>query len=269
LLDEPFHQLVAAAAVDRRAFLVTGDSNGKKVPRPAATVMLVREEARGLAVYMARRSSQSSFVPDAYVFPGGGVDAADRAPELLARLIVPAAPPGPEFAIAALRELFEEAGILIASDAAGRRSVFDAARLAALRAERTAGVPFAALLEREELYLDTRDLIHYSNWITPQSEPLRFDVHFYLAAAPLDQVASVDAIEVHDGGWFAPDEALERAERGELTIIFPTRKHLERLAGFATLDALLAHARARAVAPIMPYQRDDGEFDFPPGDDRW
>jgi 8-oxo-dGTP pyrophosphatase MutT (NUDIX family) len=238
------------------------------VPRPAATVMLVREEERGLSVYMARRSSRSSFVPDAYVFPGGGVDAADRSPELLARLNGEAAP-GPEFAIAALRELFEEAGILIASDFAGRRTALGADRLEALRAARNAGQPFDALLERERLYLDARDLIHYSNWITPVSEPLRFDVHFYLAAAPLDQVASVDAVEVHDGAWFAPGEALERAARGELSIIFPTRMHLERLAAFSTLEDLFAHARARVVAPVMPYQREDGIFDFSPGSESW
>ncbi len=243
--------------------------SGVGSPRPAATVMLVREEAGGLAVFMARRSSQSSFVPDAYVFPGGGVDAADREPELLARLVGPPVRPAPEFAIAALRELFEEAGVLIASDAEGRPAALDPSRLAALRAERHAGVPLAALLERERLYLNGGELTHYSNWITPLSEPRRFDVHFYLAPAPLDQFASVDAVEVHDGAWFAPREALDRAERGELTIIFPTRKHLERLAAFSSLEALLAHGRARAVGPVMPYERDDGVFDFAAGTEAW
>jgi len=138
-----------------------------------------------------------------------------------------------------------------------------------MQAERNAGRPFDALLERERLYLDARDLVHYSNWITPVSEPLRFDVHFYLAAAPPGQVASVDAVEVHDGQWFAPGEALERAGRGELSIIFPTRMHLERLAAFSTLDDLFAHARARVVTPVMPYQRDDGIFDFSPGTESW
>ena len=242
---------------------------GAEFPRPAATVMLVREGAGGLEVFMARRSRRSSFVPDAYVFPGGGVDAADREPELLARLVGRPVLPSPEFAIAALRELFEEAGVLIASDAAGRPAALDPARLSALRAERHAGTPLVALLEREELYLNGRELTHYSNWITPLSEPKRFDVHFYLAPAPHGQSASVDAVEVHDGEWFAPGEALERAERGELTIIFPTRKHLERLAVFSSLEPLLAHARARAVAPVMPYERDDGEFDFALGTEAW
>jgi 8-oxo-dGTP pyrophosphatase MutT (NUDIX family) len=237
-------------------------------PRPAATVMLVREGEQGLSVYMARRSGRSSFVPDAYVFPGGGVDEADRSPELLSRLNGEAAP-APEFAIAALRELFEEAGILIASDFAGRPAALGADKLGALRAERHAGRPLDALLERERLYLDARDLIHYSNWITPLSEPLRFDVHFYLAPAPHGQVASVDAVEVHDGQWLAPSEALERARRGELTIIFPTRMHLERLAAFSTLEDLFAHARGRVVTPVMPYQRDDGIFDFAPGTENW
>lgn len=243
--------------------------SGAQFPRPAATVMLVREDARGLEVFMARRSSRSSFVPDAYVFPGGGVDAADRGPDLRARLVGGPVRPAPEFAIAALRELFEEAGVLIASDAAGRPAALDPARLAALRAERHAGTPLATLLEREQLFLNGNELTHYSNWITPLSEPRRFDVHFYLAPAPLDQSASVDAIEVHDGAWFAPYDALERAERGELTIIFPTRKHLERLAAFSTLDALLAHARTRAIGPVMPYERDDGKFDFAAGTEAW
>jgi recombination protein RecT len=232
--------------------------------------MLVRERpGEGLSVYMTRRSKHSRFVPDAYVFPGGTVDPGDRRLESVARLY--GAPQGcdPALAVAALRELLEEAGVLIGCGAAGRQARPSAGLCAQLRRELAAGIDFAGLLARHELFLDARELAYYSNWITPPSEPLRFDVHFFVGRAPRDQEPAADALEVHDGRWFAPGEALARADRAELTIVFPTRKHLERLASFASVDELFARARERRVFPVRPYQRDDGEFDFPAGQERW
>lgn len=232
--------------------------------------MLVREAGPGeIAVYMTRRSGQSRFVPDAYVFPGGAVDIADSSDRLHARLLGKNIRPGREFAAAALRELFEEAGVLIAAAPDGTPARFRTEQLSALRAELAGGADFADLLTRENLSLDARDLVYYSNWITPLSEPLRFDVHFFLAPAPHGQIASADAVEVHDGRWFTPREALEQADRDELRVIFPTRKHLERLAEYSTLEALFAHARKREPRAIMPYQRDDGEFDLGAGSEAW
>jgi len=224
--------------------------------------MLVRRrEPEGLLVYLTRRSSQSRFMPDAFVFPGGAVDSADRSAGALARLHGTVAGSAPEFAIAALRELFEEAGVLIACNQAGRAAILEAEHLGALRAELAQGMSFAALLAREGLALDARELIYYSNWITPLAQPVRFDTHFFVARAPEGQIAVADALEVHDGAWFAPREALQAAARDELSIMFPTRKHLERLAEYDSLDAFLSHARERTIAAITPHIR-DGNIEF-------
>lgn len=226
------------------------------VPRPAATVMLLRPATPGVGVYLIRRSSRSRFMPDAYVFPGGAVDAADGDP--------PAA-----FAVAALRELFEEAGILLARTAAGTACALEGAQLEALRAQALEGTPIAALLERHGLQLDTAALTYYSNWITPQSEPIRFDAHFFIARAPQGQTALADANEVHDGIWIAAAEALARADRNELVVRFPTRKHLERLARFDDVDDFLAHARSRTIVPVMPFEDGTDAFGLPGGADAW
>ncbi len=232
--------------------------------------MLVRDRPNsGFAVYMTRRSARSRFVPDAYVFPGGTVDAADRLAASLSRLVGTVPGCEPEYVVAAVRELLEEAGVLIACAANGTPAALTAQLRAQLRTELTGGADFAESLERRELFVDARELTYYSNWITPESEPLRFDVHFFVARAPHGQEPVADAIEVHDGRWLEPADALARAQSGELSIIFPTRAHLERLAAFASVDELLVQARGRRIAPVLSYQRDDGEFDVQPGHEAW
>jgi 8-oxo-dGTP pyrophosphatase MutT (NUDIX family) len=226
------------------------------VPRPAATVMLLRPAESGAFVYLIRRSSRSRFMPDAYVFPGGAVDAADGIP--------PQA-----YAVAALRELFEEAGVLLVRRVDGLPVTLEADDLAEMRARATAGSALGALLEERGLRLDLDALTYYSNWITPESEPIRFDAHFFVARAPLGQTALADAFEVHDGLWITAAEAIARADRDELAIRFPTRKHLERLAQCPDVDAFIAHARARTVAPVMPYDDGTDTFGLPDDPDAW
>ncbi len=198
-------------------------------------------------------------MPDAFVFPGGAVDAAD---EILARSAGVR-----DFAVAALRELFEEAGILLARDATGEPIRIDAPALAALRRELLAGASLATLLERRAFALDFGALAYYSNWITPASEPIRFDAHFFIARAPARQIAEAEDIEVHDGVWLSPADAIAAADRGELHLRFPTRKHLERLARFANLASLFEHARARTISPVAPVEREDGTYVF--DDEAW
>jgi 8-oxo-dGTP pyrophosphatase MutT (NUDIX family) len=224
--------------------------------------MLLRPQPEGLGVYLTRRSPQSRFMPDAFVFPGGRVEPADAAIASGPRVRGRAGDVASDLAVAAVRELFEEAGILLARGPRDTALAYDGATLDALRAELHRGVSFATLLDDLDLTLDLSALAHYSNWITPTSEPIRFDAHFFMAQVPADQVAAADAIEVHDGIWLTPRDALDRADRNEMSIRFPTRKHLERLARFADLDAALAHARTRRVAPVLPEERDDGTFDF-------
>ena len=245
-------------------------SNPPVIPRPAATVILVRpREGGGVLVYMTRRSSSARFMPGAYVFPGGAVDAEDRSAAMRARLRGTVEGIGDEFAVAALRELFEEAGVLIACDGEGRAVSLAPERLAALRDEYSNGTPFAALMEREGLFLDARELAYYSNWITPIAEPLRFDTHFFIATAPAGQIASADAAEVHDGIWIEPFVSLARAGTSEMSIPFPTRKHLERLTQFDDVATLFAHARGRRVAAITPVIGRDGERELITGAEVW
>ncbi len=233
--------------------------------------MLVRQRAGdGLDVYLTRRSSRSRFMPDAYVFPGGRVDDADRSPAARERLLGDVSGIAPEFAIAALRELFEEAGVLIAADRRGAPAVPSDEDLREMRAALNAGALLTDLLERRDLVLDARRLAYYSNWVTPEFEPIRFDTHFFIARAPRGQTAEADAVEVHDGRWFAPTEALERAKNGEMNVQFPTRAHLERIAAHDTVESLFGHARSRRIVPVVPIRDSPGEMPrFVPGTENW
>ncbi len=232
--------------------------------------MLVRDGQQGLAVYLTRRSNSSRFMPGAYVFPGGAVEAGDAEQAMLARLHGTAGNAPAPVVVAALRELLEEAGILfVVRQPQGSRTAVDERLASSLRARMSAKVPFATLLTEHELALDATQLAHYSNWITPPSQKIRFDTHFFLARAPDDQVPSADAVEVHDGTWFSPADALRRAERGDLSIIFPTRKHLERLARFDRVEPLLAHARERRIVITRPFEGAAGDIGLTGEDDAW
>jgi recombination protein RecT len=232
--------------------------------------MLVRESTHsGIEVYMARRSSRSAFMPDAYVFPGGAVDADDASESTLARLDEAPAGVEPEFAVAAIRELFEEAGIFLGLREDGAPVESDE-----LTRTRTAlasgGLSFGAALERNGWRLCGNALTYYSRWITPPAElSRRFDARFFVAQAPQGQAAAADAVEMHDGLWIRAAEALARGERGEWTLVFPTLRHLERLTVFTSLDDLEAHARTRRPVPIMPEVARDGVISLPPELQAW
>lgn len=201
--------------------------------RPASTVILVRDTAAGgVEVFMLRRSAQSAFAPNVYVFPGGTVDACDRdagsriAPHELGRLFRMQSPPSLDLqaslVAAARRELHEEAGV----------SLEDAGPL--------------------ELF---------SHWITPLSVTPRYDVYFFVAPMPAGQSAVADAAETHDGVWIAPVDALD-ASAG-LRIIYPTRKHLERIAQFDNVGSLLAFARTKPISTVLARGSESEGFDLP------
>lgn len=255
------------AAEAKTTFLVENVIGAPKPARAASTVMLVRDGAQGIEVLLTRRSSKSSFVPDAYVFPGGAVDAADGTPEMTA--LLNARLRAPAFTVAAVRELFEEAGILLVVTEDGARAALDAARLREMRAALLGGVSFAGLLRQARLRVDAANVLPYSNWITPLEEPKRFDTHFFAALAPGDQIAEADGSEVHDGRWFEPAAALARAQAGELSIIFPTRKHLERIAAHSGASSFLAAARSRAIKPVLAVSLGGNEFGLPADAGEW
>ena len=235
-------------------------------PREAATVMLVRD-APALEVFMLRRTLAAEFMGGAHVFPGGAVDAGDRAPGLLDRCRGPDDSTastqlglhagGIGFWVAAIRESFEEAGVLLARSAAtGRLVDLDepgaAARLETARREVGRGErPFVDVVVGEDLLLDTGALHLFSHWITPLGAPRRYDTWFFVAAAPEGHAYLHDDSETVASVWIRPADALAGAEQGELEIIFPTMRNLEQLARFATarelLDAVTA-SEPRVVA---------------------
>jgi recombination protein RecT len=216
--------------------------------RDAATVMTVRDTREGLEVFMVRRNAGAVFLPDRYVFPGGRVDDADRDVAAHARLRGSAGDVDPAYAITAARETFEEIGLLFADRPVEVDALADARR-AMLAGE----ITFGDVLERFGVAIDASQLAYFSRWVTPKAElARRFDTRFFVARAPQDQIAEADASEVTDGRWFRPADALEANIRGEINLIFPTIKHLERIAPFATADELLAFARTKTIVPVTP-----------------
>jgi 8-oxo-dGTP pyrophosphatase MutT (NUDIX family) len=197
-------------------------------------------------------------LPKYYVFPGGAVDALDgEGARTLMRGSAGACDPA--FAFAAARETFEECGLLFAD----RR--LEVPELVEARRDLLAGkTPFGELLRRLDVVVDAGAMRYFSRWITPPGEVRRFDARFFVARAPQEQVAEADAIEVHDGRWLAPHAALAAYERGEIQLIFPTIKHLERLAAFSTIDALFAFAETKPIVPVAPRVSGDRLFSIAP-----
>ena len=221
--------------------------------RDAATVLLLRERASGLEVFLVRRNTVVDFMAGAHVFPGGKVDAADSEPGLLQRLRGAREPStAPELYVAAIRETFEEAGVLLSGDF--RAAGLDDARLAVAR-----GDSFASVLEQLGAKLDAGLLAPWARWVTPAVSPKRFDARFFLAAAPVEQLARHDDYETTASVWMEPLEALEHVQRGEMMIAPATYKCLAVLATYRTVAEAFAAARAappRAWCPVV--RNEDG-----------
>jgi 8-oxo-dGTP pyrophosphatase MutT (NUDIX family) len=228
--------------------------------------MLVRDGPAGLEVFMLRRNLASVFVAGAYVFPGGAVDDADRHADLesvcsgrtdaAASALLGIDRGGLAFWAAAIRECFEEAGVLLAHPMGGDGSVISladpsvAARYDTYRADVYAGrLRLVELCRQAQLHL-AADRIHYfSHWITPVGAPRRYDTRFFVAAAPPEQTPLHDDQETIANLWLRPADALARFETGELDLIFPTIKNLEAIGRFAGTGDLLAAAAAAEAHP--------------------
>jgi 8-oxo-dGTP pyrophosphatase MutT (NUDIX family) len=232
--------------------------------KPASTVVLARDGVNGLEVFLVQRHGSMGFMGGMHVFPGGKVCDADSSPRAHARFADIARAPTHEIwgddvtreqalarAVAALRETFEEAGVLVcAADAR-----FQTQRADELRAALHAGADFAALLEGAGIALELAQLQPLSRWITPAGERTRFDTSFYVARAPFGQQAEHDRKESVAADWFTPDGALEANQTGRIRLAPPTALTLEQLRDCLTVDAALARAASRRPPTVLPIIR--------------
>ncbi len=212
-------------------------------PRPAATVLLLRDGPQGPEVLMTRRSATASFAPGAYVFPGGGVDVLDAASHAQARRRPGQSDLHLTQAIAAIRESFEELGVLLARRADGTPPTpQDVSAL-----DRKAA--FAAQCASHDLVLAADEVFVLAHWVTDRDLPRRFDVPFLVARMPPGQTPEADESEQFEPLWVRPADALERHAAGSFFIIFPTIRTLQRLQAFANVDAVL-QACAETEQPL-------------------
>ena len=226
--------------------------------RQAATVILLRPaQPRGMEVLLTRRPEEMAFLGGMYCFPGGTVQKEDfssamlrRCPRLsptAARKII-GAQFNPQEAlglwVAAIRELFEETGVLLAITADGSIAAMDRERNRSLAEKHTALIArrlsFSGLLEAENLYCDTTQLAYFSQWQTPSQFKMRFDTRFFLASVPAEHSSLAASPEVAHSVWLTPDHALQRFAQGTLPMIFPTFASLRTLADFDSLGSLFA-----------------------------
>lgn len=237
------------------------------VPRLAATLLLARDAAAGLEVLMVRRHEASGFAAGALVFPGGVVHGEDANPRLSARChgldgIPPALAPA---AVAAIRETFEECGVLLARRAGGVPLESAAHQALVERYQAAVAEHETAWLDMilaEDLELTCDALVPFAHWITPESRPKRFDTHFFVAPAPAGQIATHDAREAVDAIWVEPRATVVAADAGQHRIVFATRMNMLKLAASATVADALTAARAARIVTVVPRreQRPDGAY---------
>lgn len=240
------------------------------IPSPAATLALVRDRSGGgIETLLVQRNSKSRFAAGDHVFPGGKVEADDMPAdaEQFCRGLTAAAAAArlggglsPREAlgsfVGAIREAFEEVGMLLACETDGRfvsftpenQGRYDIYR-AACQEDNTA---FFDMLRAESLVLATDRLAYFAHWITPEESPTRFDTRFFAAAAPAGQVAAADGKEIVGTRWLTPDEAFAALQRKEISLRFPTIKNLQLLTGAATSADLVQGLGQRPVPTIRP-----------------
>ena len=229
-------------------------------PRPASTILLLRDSAeQEIEVFMMVRHHEIDFNSGALVFPGGSVDKGDQ--EIIADPALYSGGEGLEasalsFRIAAIRETFEESGILLARPH-GSKALVDAKRAAEIEANSRAALSegktsFLKVLAENGMALALDELVPYAHWITPDGMPKRFDTWFFLAAAPPEQVGAHDGRESTDSIWLSPREALAGGESGRFKLPFPTTRNLIKLGKQPNVKAALNDSRDRPIVTVMP-----------------
>mgnify|MGYP003686621065 FL=1 len=227
-------------------------------PRLAATILLLRDGAEGLEVFMVVRHHEIDFAAGALVFPGGKLAPGDEDPRVQPRCtgIAGLAPEQITLRVAAIREAFEECGILLAR-ARGEQRLLGPTRLAELgpryrKVLDKGDLGIADMLETEDLELACEELVPFAHWITPVFMPKRFDTHFYLAVAPAEQLAVHDGSELVDSLWLRPAHALSQAAAGVHTLVPATELNVKKLGFSDRVEAALDAARTHAVVTVVP-----------------
>jgi len=236
--------------------MTNADPRPSPTPLPAATILLVRDAPDGLEVFMVKRHHQVDFVSGALVFPGGKVDKTDREAGLSDLT------DGSEgwseemraLGACAIREAFEESGILLARDAATAGFV-DAQRLASLEHYRAQldkhEIGLAEMLRKEGLRLALDQLVVFAHWITPEHMPKRFDTIFFIAPSPVGHAGRHDGRESVDSVWIAPQRAID--DRKSWNVVFPTKLNLMKLGASRRVAEAVEAARAGAPLTVTPW----------------
>lgn len=223
---------------------------------PAATILIARDGACGLEVFMVKRHYQIDFMAGALVFPGGKVHAGDRDPALSEHLdgIGPLSEDELALRTAAIREAFEESGILYARER-GKDGFVGAAHLMQLDRYRNplekGEMTLAEILRTENLRLACDCLVPFAHWITPVNMPKRFDTHFFIAAAPEGHAGAHDGRESVDSVWINPDVAI--ADRKKWNLVFPTKLNLMKLAPYKSVAEAIEGARGNPPLTVTPW----------------
>lgn len=234
-------------------------------PIPAATIIVGRDHGDGIELFMVKRNRRIEFASGALVFPGGKVEADDTVPGVVRRCQTahPYQEPTIGFYVAAIREVYEECGILLAR-APDETGIISSDRLAGLADRRRAlcanKLKFSRLLDAEDLYLACDRLTPFAHWITPEVMPKRFDTWFFIADAPAGHSACHDGCESVDSLWIAPKDIIEGAAKGEFNVMFPTRMNINKMSRFGNLDEARAYCVQNPVVRVLPTveQRPDG-----------
>ena len=223
--------------------------------RTAASILVLRETPEGLEVLLLRRHANTPAAPRALVFPGGTTDEADGIPENLVIAGIPNdvlaeqwgfATAGVAVAVA-LRELFEEAGVLCTA-----RTTTPAQRAQWRDESRGSPANFYEILRANSLHLDVAGLAYVAHWRTPAGRPRRYDTRFFAIRWPEGQEASCDGYEATDEYWVTPSRALEHVHRGEWSMLLPTRTLLAQLATFHSIEEAFAYWRSTPVVMVQP-----------------
>ncbi len=234
-------------------------------PFPSATILMLRDGPTGLETFMVVRHHQIDFASGALVFPGGKVDPGDYDVRDHCDGVDNVDDTAVAMMAGAIREAFEECGILMAREK-GSNDLVSGEKLTTLEHYRDplnrGEVSLIDFLEKEQLRLACDTLQHFAHWITPEMLPKRFDTHFYLAVAPSDHLAIHDGHESVDSVWISPDDAIKGNTDGTYTIIFPTRVNVEMLGESSTVADAMQAAQNRNIVSILPWpeQRDDGKY---------